>query len=55
MTRAMRWFAVLAVPALLVVFAPLPYSTSAADATLCDANPKPANLNFVLKDFNGKA
>ena len=53
MPRSLRWLAVLTVPALLVVFAPLPYSTSAADATLCDANPKPANLNFRLKDANG--
>ena len=54
MTRPLRWLALLAVPALLVVFAPLPYSMSAADARLCDANPAPANLNFVLKDASGK-
>ena len=54
MPRALRWLSLLTVPALLIVFAPLPYSTSAADATLCDANPKPANLNFVLKDAAGK-
>jgi cytochrome c biogenesis protein CcmG/thiol:disulfide interchange protein DsbE len=54
MPRTLRWLAVLAVPALLIVFAPLPYSMSAADATLCDTNPKPANLNFVLKDVSGK-
>jgi thiol-disulfide isomerase/thioredoxin len=54
MTRTLRWLSVLAVPALLIVFAPLPYSMSAADATLCDANPKPANLNFILKDASGK-
>ena len=54
MTRTLRWLAVLAVPVLLVVFAPLPYSMSAADATLCDKTPAPANLNFVLKDTAGK-
>ena len=54
MTRTLRWIAVLTVPALLVVFAPLPYSTSAADATLCDKSPAPANMNFVLKDTAGK-
>ena len=54
MPRILRWLSVLAVPALLIALAPLPYSTSAADATLCDTNPKPANLNFVLKDAGGK-
>jgi peroxiredoxin len=54
MTRTLRWLSVLAIPVLLVIFAPLPYSASAADATLCDANPKTANLNFVLKDATGK-
>lgn len=54
MTRTLRWLAVLAVPIFLVVFAPLPYSMSAADATLCDKAPKPANLNFTLKDAAGK-
>ena len=54
MTRTLRWLAVLGVPILLVVFAPLPYSTSAADATLCDKAPAAANLNFVLKDAAGK-
>ena len=28
---------------------------NAAGAAVCDANPKPANLNFTLKDMNGKA
>ena len=54
MTPTLRWLAVLTVPVLLVVFAPLPYSMSAADATLCDKTPAPANLNFVLKDVAGK-
>jgi len=54
MTRLFRWFGVLAIPVLIAIFAPLPYSMSAADATLCDASPKPANLNFTLKDVNGK-
>ena len=46
-------FVFLAIPIAVIVFAPLPYSTSAADAALCDANPKAANLNFVLKDPEG--
>jgi thiol-disulfide isomerase/thioredoxin len=54
MTRTLRWLSFLSVPLLIVVFAPLPYSETAADATLCDRNPKPANLNFVLKDHNGR-
>jgi peroxiredoxin len=54
MTHSLRWCAVLVVPVLLVVFAPLPYSMSAADATLCDANRKPANFNFTMKDANGR-
>ena len=54
MTPSLRWLAVLTVPGLLVVFAPLPYSMSAADATLCDKTPAPANLNFTLKDTAGK-
>jgi thiol-disulfide isomerase/thioredoxin len=53
MTRTLRFLSLLAIPALLIVFAPLPYSMSAADATLCDRNPAPANLNFVLKDAAG--
>jgi cytochrome c biogenesis protein CcmG/thiol:disulfide interchange protein DsbE len=54
MNRTFRWLAFLGIPALLIAFAPLPYSTSAADATLCDTNPSSANLNFVLKDASGK-
>ncbi len=54
MTRTLRWLAFLAVPVMLVVFAPLPYPMSAADATLCDKTPAPANLNFTLKDAAGK-
>ena len=53
MTKPWTWFAVLGVPVLLVITVPLPYATEAADATLCDANPKAANLNFVLKDGAG--
>lgn len=49
----MKWLGVLAVPVFLIVFAPLPYSMTAADATLCDVNRTPANLNFVLKDTKG--
>jgi peroxiredoxin len=54
MTRTLRWLAVVTVPLLLVVFAPLPYSMSAADATLCDKAPAAANLNFMLKDLAGR-
>jgi len=54
MTPTLRWLSLLAVPLLLVVFAPLPYSTSAADDALCDKAPATANLNFVLKDAAGK-
>jgi thiol-disulfide isomerase/thioredoxin len=54
MTRTLRWLSLLAIPLMLVVFAPLPYSMSAADATLCDKAPASANLNFVLKDAAGK-
>ncbi len=51
----MRWVALLAVPVAVVLFAPLPYSETMADAALCDASPKPANLNFVLKDVDGRS
>lgn len=54
MTRTFRWLAFLGVPVLLALAVPLPYATEAGDATLCDANPKMANLNFVLKDSAGK-
>ena len=54
MKRFSRWIAWLAVPALLVLTVRLPYVGEAADTTLCDPNPKTANLNFVLKDMNGK-
>lgn len=42
------------VPALLVLTVRLPYVGEAVDTSLCDANPKVANLSFVLKDMNGK-
>jgi peroxiredoxin len=54
MTRTLRWLSLAAIPLLLIVFAPLPYSTSAADATLCDKTPAPARLNFMLKDAAGR-
>ena len=54
MTRTFRWLAVLGVPVLLTLAVPLPYATEATDTTLCDTNPKMANLNFVLKDSAGK-
>src|SRR5262245_1128366 len=56
MTANKLWtvFAILAVPLLIVFAIPLPYSTFAADATLCDTSPKTATLDFVLKDVNGR-
>jgi peroxiredoxin len=54
MKRFGKWIAWLGVPALLVLSVRLPYVGEAADTSLCDANPKTANLNFVLKDMNGK-
>jgi peroxiredoxin len=54
MTRLFRWLALAGMPVLLALTVPLPYATEAADTGLCDANPKPAALNFVLKDADGK-
>ena len=53
-SRWLKWLAFLGIPVLLVLTVPLPYSMEASDATLCDTNPKIADLNFVLKDANGK-
>jgi anti-sigma factor (TIGR02949 family) len=52
--RIGRWLAWLGIPALLALTVPLPFAMEAADGTLCDANPKTANLNFIVKDANGK-
>jgi cytochrome c biogenesis protein CcmG/thiol:disulfide interchange protein DsbE len=38
----------------LSAVAPLGAKAEAAQAAVCDRNPKDANLNFVLKDANGK-
>jgi thiol-disulfide isomerase/thioredoxin len=54
MRKLWIWLAVLGIPTLLVITVPLPYSMEASDATLCDTQPKAANLNFVLKDSSGK-
>lgn len=44
---------------LLLLAVPLPHveelgDVEAAQSSACDKNPKPANLNFTLKDSNGK-
>ena len=54
-----RIVGVLGVFALLSLAVPLPHvdevrNVDAAQSSLCDKNPKPANLNFVLKDSAGK-
>jgi peroxiredoxin len=51
----MRWIAWVAVPLLLIVTVRLPYVGEAAEGdAACDATRKVANLNFMLKDMNGK-
>jgi peroxiredoxin len=55
----LRVSGVLAAFVLLSLAVPLPHldelrDVQAAQASLCDKNPKAANLNFVLKDSNGK-
>ena len=50
----MRWIGLIAALALLAMTMPVPDTTEAADAAACDPNAKPANLNFTLKDMNGK-
>ena len=68
--RLIRIFGVLAALALLALSVPLPHidelrnadlsdvalgvKAEAAQSPACDAKPKPANLNFVLKDSNGR-
>ena len=49
-----RWIGLIAALALLAMTMPVPDTTEAADAAACDPNAKPANLNFTLKDMNGK-
>jgi thiol-disulfide isomerase/thioredoxin len=56
----LRLAGVLAAFTLLSLAVPLPYveelrtEAEAAQSSACDKNPKPANLNFVLKDAAGK-
>ena len=60
-TRVLRLAGAFAALTLLSLAVPLPYvnelrntGVEAAQPQACDANPKPANLNFVLKDAAGK-
>lgn len=50
----MKWIAWFGVPLLLMVSVRLPYVGEAAEGAACDPNPKVANLNYTLKDMNGK-
>jgi peroxiredoxin len=51
----LRWIAWVGVPLLLIVTVRLPYVGEAAqEGSLCEANPKVANLNFTLTDMHGK-
>ena len=54
MTRLGKWIAVVGVPLLLMLTVQLPYVGEAADTSMCDADPKAADLNFTLKDMSGK-
>ena len=58
MAKLVRWSAALGALVLLLLAVPLPHveelRSVAAQASVCDANPQPANLNFVLKDADGK-
>jgi peroxiredoxin len=54
MIRVVRWAAVWGAFAALALTVPLPYAGEAAQTAVCDANPKTADLNFVLKDSNGR-
>lgn len=53
-SSAVRWAGVFAGFAMLALTVPLPYAGEVAQTAACDANPKAANLNFVLKDSSGK-
>jgi cytochrome c biogenesis protein CcmG/thiol:disulfide interchange protein DsbE len=56
MPRFIKWLAWLGVPILIIFTARLPYVGEAAETSaLCDAQQKTANLNFTLKDMNGKS
>lgn len=54
MKTSLRWTALTVTAATLAMWTPVPEVTEVAGQTLCDANAKPANLNFVLKDMTGK-
>lgn len=59
MTRLLRIGGVVLTFALIALAVPLPHidevrGAAQPTATLCDKNPKDANLNFVLKDSSGK-
>ncbi len=58
MARLMRWIAATGALVLLLLVVPLPHVEEvrqvAAQSPACDSNPQPANLNFVLKDADGK-
>ena len=59
MTGRLRVAAVLVALTWLAIAVPLPYvddlrGVASAQSAPCDKNPKPANLNFVLKDPDGR-
>ena len=54
MMRVVRWGGVAGIAALLALTVPVPGLMEAADTSLCDTNPKVANLNFTMKDMEGK-
>lgn len=54
MKTPLRWMALTITAAALAMWIPVPDMTGASGQTLCDANAKAANLNFVLKDMSGK-
>lgn len=50
-----RWAGITIGVALLAMMSPTwPLDSEAADTSACDSNAKAANLNFTLKDMNGK-
>ncbi len=48
------WLAWLGIPLLLIATMRLPYVGEAAEGVGCDPVKKTANLNFMLKDMNGR-
>ena len=53
MTRITRWLPLVGILGWLALTVPPPYAMEAAVPTVCDANPKTANLNFMVKDAGG--